>query len=83
MGLFDLTRKVFLSPNCVSDESVKQHVLRALAEKKVPREKIVDGAELDSVADGDYLIRCVGDTLVVNQISLSREGFFTKVVGHL
>lgn len=83
LRLFDVSRKVFLSQNCVSDEIIKKHVVKVLEGHAVPKENILDDSKMDSVSTGDYLIRCVGGALVVYQIELSPDGFVTKIVGRI
>ena len=81
--MFDVSRKVFLSPNCISDEVIKKYVMKVLSEYKVPKENIFDDSKMESVSTGDYLIRCIGGTLVIHKIELSLDGFVTKVIGRI
>lgn len=83
MGLFDISRKVFLSPNCVSDQVIKKYVMKVLEEHKIPEANIFDDSEMNLVSTGDYLIRCISGTLVVHKIDLSLDGFVTKIVGRI
>lgn len=82
-GLFDVSRKVFLSQNCISEQAVKKYVMKLLEEHHIPKENILDDSKMDVVLTGDYLIRCIGGTIVVHKIELSHEGFTTKIIGRI
>ena len=79
-GLFDVSRKVFLSQNCISEQAVKKYVMKLLEEHRIPKENILDDSKMDVVSTGDYLIRCIGGTLVIHKIELSHEGLPQKLL---
>ncbi|MGI0046200.1 MAG: hypothetical protein ACREBB_03295 [Nitrosotalea sp.] len=62
---------------------MKKHVMKVLEEHKIPKGNILGDSMMDLVATGDYLIRCIGGTLVVHKIELSLDGFVTKIVGNI
>jgi len=81
--LFDVSRKVFLSQNCVSEQVIKKHVMKLLEDHRIPKENIFDDSKMDLVRTGDYLIRCIGGTIVVHKIDLTPNGFTTKIIGRI
>lgn len=83
MGLFDVSRKVFLSQNCVSEQVIKKHVMKLLEGYRIPKENILDDSKMDLVRTGDYLIRCIAGTFVVHKIELSHDGFTAKIIGRM
>ncbi len=83
MGLFDVSRKVFLSQNCVSEQVIKKHVMKLLEGHRIPKENIFDDSKMDLVGTGDYLIRCIAGTLVIHKIELSHDGFTAKIIGRM
>lgn len=83
MGLFDVSRKVFLSQNCISEQVIKKHVMKLLEEHRIPKENILDDSKTNLVKTGDYFVRCIVGTLVIHKIELSHEGFTTKIIGRI
>jgi hypothetical protein len=78
------SKRVFLTPSCLKDEKTVDHILKILEGYKIPENRILKGVDMDILASGDLLVRCVDDEMRLFEINLTLPfGFTTKLIGNL
>lgn len=77
--VLDPSKRVFLSPNCLEDETVTNHLFKTLQEQNVPKNNIFTEINLNLVRSGDYLVQCIDNIIKVLEIDfIPPFGFITK-----
>ena len=78
------SKKVFISPNCLQEENKEKLILEKLAKQKISYQNIFKNVDLDIANNGDYIIRCIDDTIQVFILEFMLNfGFVTKRIGVL
>ncbi len=82
--MFNPSKKVFISPNCLQEKNKEKLILETLTKQKIPSQNIFKNVDLDIANNGDYLIRCIGSTIQVFILEFMLNfGFVTKRIGEL
>ncbi len=82
--MLDNSKNVFLSPNCLKDETVMERILQVLDGYKVPKDRVFMQVDMNILNSGDYLIRCSDGVADLFQIQLTIPfGFTTNFVGKI
>ena len=77
----DITKKVFLSKNCIEEERRIEYIKRVLKDLGMPKNRIFEEVDMDILTSGDYLIRWVAGEIKAYEIILTLPfGFTTHVV---
>lgn len=78
-SMFNPSKRVFLSSDCLREEAITQHIFEVLQGHKIPKNNIIAEINFDLVQAGDYLIRCVNNMITVFEIQfIPSLGFITK-----
>ncbi|HYL66852.1 MAG TPA: hypothetical protein VEU72_06825 [Nitrosopumilaceae archaeon] len=78
------SKKVFISPNCLQEENKEKFILEKLAKQKISSQNIFKNVNLDIANNGDYIIRCIDDTIQVFILEFMLNfGFVTKRISVL
>jgi hypothetical protein len=69
--MLDISKKVFLSRVCIEDQKILDHVMKILEGHQVSKDRIIKDIDMDILASGDYLIRCLGSEIKLYEVRLT------------
>jgi hypothetical protein len=80
----DISKRVFLSPGCLKNKKILDYILKVLEDHEMPKNRIIQGIDLDLLSSNDYLIRCLDEKIQLFKVQLSHPfGFTTHLEGNL
>ncbi|HYL65656.1 MAG TPA: hypothetical protein VEU72_00720 [Nitrosopumilaceae archaeon] len=78
------SKKLFLTQSCLKDQKTMDYILKATRKQNFPEKNIIKGVNIDITKSGDYLVRCLDDTVHLFEIQLTiPSGFTTNLLGNL
>lgn len=84
ISILEPSHRVFITENCLEDETTIKYLKRALGKYKFPKENVIEEVDFDVARNGDYLVRCIGGTIQVFTLEfILNFGFVTKRIGEL
>ena len=80
----DASKRVFLAPSCLKDDTIVERILQVLDGYKVPKDRIILQVDMDILNSGDYIIRCSDGVVQLFEVQLTLPfGFTTNPVGKI
>ena len=78
------SKKLFLTQSCLKEQKTLDYIMKAVGKHQFTEKNVIKGVNMDMVTSGDYLIRCIDDSVHVFEIQLTLPfGFTTNLFGSL